>query len=434
MQIINDQSCFWINDLEPRNKIKSLLNNDICDFIIIGAGYTGLSAARTLSKLNPEKKIIIVDAQLAGEGASSRNSGYLVDTTLNEGFISTKNISAYQKKTNLYQAGIASVKKYIQEHQVDCDWNECGKYYASSDLNDLKILNNFSKNLKAQNIKHQILSEEELKKKLGTSFYKTGLYTNSGILLHPGKLARSMIKTLPSNVHLFEKTQLTNWEEKKDFIICKFKEYSINSKKIIFCNNGFFSSLNIKKNYNFPITLTASTTRPLTQIELNEMGNPSEWGVLSVKPMGATIRLTKDKRISIRNTAEIKNPNFMSNEDLKERKKMHLKGIQKRFPYLPDDIIESTWSGVACRSGNGSQLFEKINEKIFIAGCFNGAGIGLGILFGEQIAMKASNESTIETELIENRTKPNWLPPQPFLNLGIKLKLMFERTRAAQEI
>ena len=48
--------------------------------------------------------------------------------------------------------------------------------------------------------------------------------------------------------------------------------------------------------------------------------------------------------------------------------------------------------------------------------------------------MKASNESTIETELIENRTKPNWLPPQPFLNLGIKLKLMFERTRAAQEI
>ena len=101
MQIINDQSCFWINDLEPRNKIKSLLNNDICDFIIIGAGYTGLSAARTLSKLNPEKKIIIIDAQLAGEGASSRNSGYLVDTALNEGFISTKNISAYQKKTKL---------------------------------------------------------------------------------------------------------------------------------------------------------------------------------------------------------------------------------------------------------------------------------------------------------------------------------------------
>ncbi len=90
MQIINDQSCSWINDLEPRKKYKSLKNDETSDFIIIGAGYTGLSAARSLAKINPDKKIIIVDAQFAGEGASGRNSGYLVDTTLNEGFASTK--------------------------------------------------------------------------------------------------------------------------------------------------------------------------------------------------------------------------------------------------------------------------------------------------------------------------------------------------------
>ena len=52
--------------------------------MIIGAGYTGLSAARQLSKINSNYKIIIIDAQLAGEGASGRNSGYLVDTTLND--------------------------------------------------------------------------------------------------------------------------------------------------------------------------------------------------------------------------------------------------------------------------------------------------------------------------------------------------------------
>ena len=64
--------------------------NENCDWLIIGAGYTGLSAARKLSQLLPNKKIILVDAQLAGEGASSRNSGYLVDTTLNDGFTSDK--------------------------------------------------------------------------------------------------------------------------------------------------------------------------------------------------------------------------------------------------------------------------------------------------------------------------------------------------------
>ena len=59
MQIINDQSCSWINDLEPRKKYKSLKNDETCDFVIIGAGYTGLSAARSLAKINSDKKILM---------------------------------------------------------------------------------------------------------------------------------------------------------------------------------------------------------------------------------------------------------------------------------------------------------------------------------------------------------------------------------------
>ena len=43
---------------------------------------------------------------------------------------------------------------------------------------------------------------------------------------------------------------------------------------------------------------------------------PKEWGVLPVRPMGATIRMTKDRRILIRNTAEVHNPFKMSNSDL----------------------------------------------------------------------------------------------------------------------
>ena len=98
MRLINNNSCSWIVDLVPRKDIKSLTKNQSCDYLIIGAGYTGLSAARKLGEIHPDKKIIIVDAQLAGEGASGRNSGYLVDTTLNDGFTSNKEISGYKKK------------------------------------------------------------------------------------------------------------------------------------------------------------------------------------------------------------------------------------------------------------------------------------------------------------------------------------------------
>ena len=110
MQIINDNSCSWINDLKPRLNIKILEKNEDCEWLIIGAGFTGLSAARKLAQLNPNNKIILVDAQLAGEGASGRNSGYLVDTTLNDGFTSNKDLENYKIKTKIYELGIKAVK------------------------------------------------------------------------------------------------------------------------------------------------------------------------------------------------------------------------------------------------------------------------------------------------------------------------------------
>ena len=150
--------------------------------------------------------------------------------------------------------------------------------------------------------------------------------------------------------------------------------------------------------------------------------------------MGATIRMTKDRRILIRNTAELCNPNNFSNDNLKTRKKIHQKGLNKRFPDLPNNIIESTWSGVVCRSRNGSQIFEKINDNIFIAGCYNGSGIGTGTFFGEQIALMASNQDSDKISIIENRVKPTKLPNEILLNIGVYTRLFYERLRARTEI
>ena len=434
MNLINDRGCGWTNQLSERSNIKTLNKDLISDYLIIGAGYTGLSTARKLSEINSNKKIIIVDAQRAGEGSSSRNSGYLVDTTLNDGFTSNKDIESYKKKVKIYELGIEVVKKYIKEYQVDCDWNECGKYFASSKINDENIAKEFSNLLNNLNYKNKIIYKDELKNKLGTSFYNIAVYTPGGILLNPAKLIRSMIDTLPENVDLFENTQLLNWEKNNDKITCKFQNNTIETKKIIFCTNGFLRSLNVKKNYCFPITLTASMTRPLNQEEFNLIGSPNEWGVLPIRSMGATIRLTKDKRILIRNTAELRNPNSMNSNDLKKRIKIHNLGINKRFPNLPKNIIEHSWSGIVCRSGNSSQIFEKIDESIYAAGCYNGSGIGVGTLFGEQMALMSSNQDSEEIKVIESRKKPNWLPPNPFLNLGIYTRLFYERVKAKSEI
>ena len=434
MNLQNDNGCGWLNQLPQRLNIKILNKDLICDYLIIGAGYTGLSTARKLSEIDKNKKIIVVDAQLAGEGSSSRNSGYLVDTTLNDGFTSNKDIENYKKKVKIYELGIKAVKKYIKEHQVDCDWNESGKYFASSKNEDENKAKSFSKLLNSLDYENKIVYKDELKYKLGTSFYNIGVYTPGGVLLNPGKLIRSMIDSLPENIDLFENTQLLKWKKNDDKIDCKFEKNKIETKKIIFCTNGFLRSLNIKKNYSFPITLTASMTRTLNDKEFNHIGSPKEWGVLPIRPMGATIRLTKDKRILIRNTAEIRNPYLMNSNDLESRIKIHNFGIKKRFPNLPENIIAHSWSGIVCRSGNSSQIFEKIDKNIYAAGCYNGSGIGTGTLFGEQIAIMASDQQSDEIGTIQDRKKPNWLPPQPFLNIGIYTRLAYERFKARSEI
>ena len=98
MKLENDKNCSWINDLGPRSNIKKINFNKDCEWLIIGAGYTGLSAARKLGHIRPDQKILLVDSQLAGDGASGRNSGYLVDTTLNDGLLQIMNWKFIRKK------------------------------------------------------------------------------------------------------------------------------------------------------------------------------------------------------------------------------------------------------------------------------------------------------------------------------------------------
>ena len=364
MKIINDNSCGWLNNLQRRKNFKLLNQNQKCDYLIVGAGYTGLSTARKLSEINSSKKIIIVDAQLAGEGSSSRNSGYLVDTTLNDGFTSNKDINNYKTKVKIYNLGITAVKKFIKQYQVDCDWNECGKYFASSNIKDISIAKKFSELLSKLNFNNKILNHKELENKLGTSFYKIAVFTEGGILINPAKLVRAMIDVLPKNVELYENSPLIKWNKNNNFIDCQFEKNSIQTNKIIFCANGFLKSLNVKKNFNFPLTLTASMTRPLDDEEFKSLGEPKEWGVLPIRPMGATIRFTKDRRLLIRNTAEMKNPYSMSKYDLEKRKLIHLKGLIKRFPTLKTNLIEDTWSGIVSRPRFASRCSKSLGSAV----------------------------------------------------------------------
>ena len=49
------------------------------DFVVVGGGFAGLSAARRLTQLQPGARIVVLEAGRIAEGAAGRNSGFMID-------------------------------------------------------------------------------------------------------------------------------------------------------------------------------------------------------------------------------------------------------------------------------------------------------------------------------------------------------------------
>lgn len=429
----NDSGCGWLNILNKRANNPALSSDITTKWLIIGAGYSGLSAAITLAESLPNDEIILIDANGAGEGASARNSGYLVDSTLNDGHLSDTGLKSYKQKYELNKKAVDYIKQLISKYDIDCDWNECGKYYASSTFENEAKLNNFIQLLDKLELEAEFFSGDKLADKLGTDFYKMAVKTTGGAMLQPAALARGMIENLPKNVKLYENTPVINIEYGAPHVV-KCAVANVRADNLIIAVNGFMPSLKIKSNRVFPLLLTASLTRELTDSEQQEMSSVPEWGVLSANHMGATLRYTADNRLMIRNTVETSRSLRLAANNMKLRKSKHLKGLKVRFPFLPDDIIQHSWAGITCISANNANIFDEITKNCWAIGCYNGGGIGLASLFGHEIALKAMNNQSKNYKLITLRPKPKWLPPQPFLSFGVWTKLAKDRLKATEEV
>ena len=201
----NDKSCGWVELLPPRQANPALQGTKKVQWAIIGAGYSGLSAALTLAEQRPNDSIVILEANKAGEGASARNSGYLVDSTLNDGHMSDTGLKAYKDKYALNLQATLAAKAMVEQYNIECGWNACGKYHAAGDISNEAKLKRFQAMLEQLDIPSQFIEGQNLADKLGTDFYKMAVKTEGGIMLQPAAYARGLINALPDNVTLYGK-------------------------------------------------------------------------------------------------------------------------------------------------------------------------------------------------------------------------------------
>src|SRR5271154_2694502 len=117
---------FWLTTAEMPGTDPAHPLPDGVNVAIIGAGFTGLSAAGTLAKLGA--KVAVLEAETTGWGASARNGG-MVLPGLKLGV--NKLISMYgrERTQRMYAASLATidcVEKIVAEEKIDCDFVRCG--------------------------------------------------------------------------------------------------------------------------------------------------------------------------------------------------------------------------------------------------------------------------------------------------------------------
>ena len=127
------------------------------DVVIVGAGYTGLSAALTLSKAG--RSVVVLDSEEIGFGASTRNggmlgSGHKVSTDQATRQYGSKIAAQIHEEAN---ASLAFTTSLIKENNIDCDLQICGRLRTawtpqdqidmSKNLEKLKAIENFNSNM-----------------------------------------------------------------------------------------------------------------------------------------------------------------------------------------------------------------------------------------------------------------------------------------------
>ena len=69
----------WSAILSPRAARPALAQDIDCDYLVVGAGFAGLSAARRLNQLEPQASVVILEAEQVAAGPAGRNSGFMID-------------------------------------------------------------------------------------------------------------------------------------------------------------------------------------------------------------------------------------------------------------------------------------------------------------------------------------------------------------------
>jgi glycine/D-amino acid oxidase-like deaminating enzyme len=416
-----DNDSYWAKT-ETISVNPPLNENLKVDVAIIGGGYTGLSSAYHLAKMNPGLKIVLFEAKTLGSGASGRHGGMVLPSLLDE----YTDYETFKLNYDVSVKNMQFIDSLSKALNINCDLILNGYCETIFREEEVQAYKDYVAEANEAGIPLEFWDKQKTKERLGTDLYFGAMFDPNGGSVHAIKLVK-LLKTAVENegVIIYENSPVVTFDEGKTILLsveANGKTYKVEADDIVVATNAYTSKLGIFKNKIMPVHTQVIATEPLTQAQLDTINWSSRLPFYDNRIMLFHVVLTPDNRIVMgggnvdyywNNGLEYKgNIAKAGDKMLKELFIMfpELKGI--KFEYVWNGIIGTTYDEIPTVGVMGD------NQNIYYGLAYNGHGVNQSILFGDVIAHLYSGKYHAWEDSEDYGFKLSSVPPEPFKYVG----------------
>ncbi len=411
----------------PSRQANAPLSGDLAaDYVVVGAGYTGLAAARRLHELDPQARIAVLEATTVGEGSSARNSGF-TNARIMPGAISSERSERARKLSAIYTDAFDWLTGIVKSQGDDCDLQQVGAIRAAATEAGEAALRTSIEIAKANDFPHTVLDRKAIRDCIGADYYRFGFLMHDTWLMQPAKLIRALAQALPEAVRLYEKSPVREMRRDGNDWRLITDGGTVRSPVVVLATNGYIPKFGYLGTRMASIFTYAAVTETVKDADLSHLGQSDAWGLLPAHRLGTTLRRIGRDRLMVRSLYAHKAEIAQSSAEKQLRDR-----FTRRWPGLSHVGFEYVWGGTTAFTMNGSPAWGQVDQGVYASGGCNGAGITKGTVLGRHLA-EAIRGVSRPAELAELVGEASFIVPEPFRSVGFHIISTIERRKAGLE-
>ncbi|QNQ64460.1 FAD-binding oxidoreductase (plasmid) [Brucella sp. 6810] len=380
---------FWWEEATPDHGERSF-DKSSCSVLIVGAGYTGLSAAITLAESGIDN-IFVADVLRIGEGASSRNGGQIGNSPKFDLVYAQRKFGDKRGHEIMedYQAAMPFLLKRAQTLEGNFDLNVNGAVTGAHSRKDVNKLRKICDSLPiGQRDKFEVLGENEVHRVLKTDIYRGALLKHDWGSLHPAKYVRALANRARSlGVRIFTGWRYLSAEKSGSGYRARLQEtadtgtFELQTDTIFLAVNGYAGpELSWLRKRTIPVQSYMVATEPLPFDEMEKL-------IPHNRVAGDTKHILYYFRRSPDGTRMLFGGRARFRTSTEEQSAAGLRQFMAHtFPSLRGARITHSWFGNVCFAYDFVSHVGRMADGIYYSSCCNGNGISMATYLGHRSA------------------------------------------------